>query len=485
MPVQLLKITMPTGTKLEETDSVVRQVENIVGDIPEVLSSLTNSGSMDESMAKQDPSSPSGVHEATFFIKLKEKKDRKRTSNDIMKEIRAKLPQLKGVDFKTIDMAAQMMGGGESEPIAIKIYGKDLQTLMRIEDNIAALIQDVRGVTDINKSLKASAPEKQIIIDRDKAFHYGLTVAQIASAVRTATLGTVAGKFRKAGDEIDIRVRVDEEERNSLQNLKQISIESPLGFSLPLSQVAHIVDGYAPQSIEREHQVRKATVTANIQDRDLGSTVAEIKQKMRPLEKNLPEGYFLEYGGTYKQMQDSFITLLQALLLGIFLVYVVMASQFESFSLPLVVMFTMPLALIGVILISFFTGMTLSVSSFIGIILLAGIVVNNGIVLVDRTNQLIRIEKKEKLAALIEAGGDRLRPVLLTAGTTIIGMIPMAISKGQGAAMKAPMALAVIGGLTAATFFTLVIIPVIYSIVEHISQKAQKHTMKIINGDEQ
>ncbi len=484
MPIQILKITMPTGTKLDATNNVVKQVENIVGKIKEVETYLVDIGSMDNGMAKQDPTSPTGVNEATVFIRLLNKKDRVRSSTEIMSEIRSKLPKLKGVEIKVFDMSSQSMGNGETDPVAIKIYGKDLDKLIDIENQISRTIKGVKGITDVTKSLKKSTPEKHIIIDRDRAFHYGLTLAQIASAIRTSTLGSVAGKFRKSGEEIDLRVRLKKNERENLSDITHLSIKSPLGFSVPLSQVAKVVNGTGPRSIEREHQVRKATVTANVEGRDLGRTVKDVKQALKTVEKNLPEGYFLEYGGTYKQMTESFITLLEALLLAILLVYTVMASQFESFTHPFVVMFTMPLAFIGVILISFLTGTTLSVPSFVGIIILAGIVVNNGIVLIDRANQLIRIEKKPQFQALIEAGSDRLRPVLITAGTTIIGMIPMAISKSQGASMKAPMAIAVIGGLTASTFFTLVIIPVIYSIISHISTKTQQKTMKILHGEE-
>ena len=483
MPMQVLKITMPVGTELEQTNEVVSQIEEIVSNIDEVKIFLVNIGTMGEGMAVSDPSSPGGVNEATLFLKLKDLEDRDRSSDEIMEEIRSKAPKLKGVRYSVLDISGMMMGGGESAPVVIKIFGKDLSELKNISNTIEKRITDVPGIRDVNNSLKEANMEQHIVINRDKAFRYGLTVAQIASAVRTATLGTKAGEFRKGGDEIDIRVRLNENSRNSLADIEHINIASPLGFTVPLNHVAKILPGEGPLKIEREHQVRVATITANILDRDLGGTISDVKEKIKDIEGNLPTGYFIEYGGSYKDMKESFTTLLQALLLAIVLMYVIMAAQFESFSHPFVIMFTLPLALIGVVLLSLVTGTTLSIVSLMGAIILAGIVVNNGIVLIDRANKL-RIGGMEKHEALIQAGGDRLRPVLITALTTIIGMFPMAVSTGQGAAMRAPMAIAVIGGLISATFFTLVIVPAVYSIVDHISYKTEKGFMNKLHGED-
>ncbi len=485
MPMQILKIRLPAGASLEETDAVASRLEDILSKIKEVQYSMVDEGVMGEGMAAMDPSSPTGVNEATIFFKLSDRGDRKRASDEIMEEVRSKAPDLKNVELTVVDMSSQMMGGGESAPVTIKLYGKDLNRMREICDEIAEKIKPIEGIRDVNNSLKAQQPERHIVVDRDKAFRYGLTVAQIGSAIRTSTLGTKSGIFREEnGDETDIRVRLKEESRNSLQEIENISISSPLGFSVPLKQVAEITEGYGPLKIEREHQIRKATVTANIFDRDLGTTINDVKESISDIQKNLPSGYFIEFGGSYKDMKDSFKTLIQALLLAILLIYVVMASQFESFSQPFVIMFTMPLAVIGVILALFITGTTLSIPAFIGIIILAGIVVNNGIVLIDHTNQL-KNKGIEKHQALLQAGQDRIRPVLITSITTIIGMLPMAVSTGEGAEMRAPMAIAVIGGLISATFFTLLVVPAIYSIVDHISYKTEKRIMNKLHGEEE
>ena len=485
MPMQVLKIRLPAGTSLEETNMICSRLEDILSEIKEVKYFMVDAGVMDGGMAASDQTSPSGVNEAVIFFRLVDKEDRERVSDEIMEEVRSKAPDLKNVELTVIDMSSQMSGSGESAPVTIKLYGKNLTQMREICDEIAEKIKPIEGIRDVNNSLKAQQPERHIIVDRDKAFRYGLTVAQIGSAIRTSTLGTKSGIFREEnGDETDIRVRLKEESRNSLQEIENISISSPLGFSVPLKQVAEIKEGYGPLKIEREHQIRKATVTANIFDRDLGSTIKEVKESISDIQKNLPSGYFIEYGGSYKDMKDSFKSLIQALLLAIVLIYVVMASQFESFSQPFIIMFTMPLAIVGVILALFITGTTLSIPAFIGIIILAGIVVNNGIVLIDRANQLIK-QGIEKHKALLQAGQDRIRPVLMTSLTTIIGMLPMAVSTGQGAAMRAPMAIAVIGGLISATFFTLLVVPSIYSIVDHISYKTEKKIMNKLHGEEE
>jgi HAE1 family hydrophobic/amphiphilic exporter-1 len=482
MPMQVLKVRMPAGTSLAETDMITSRLEDIVLDINEVQYVLINEGSMG-GVASQASISPSGINEAVIIFKLSDKEDRDRVSSQIMEEVRRKSPDLSNVELSVIDISTQMMSGGESAPIAIKLFGKDLSLMEKISSQIANKIKTVDGIRDVNNSMKEQQPEEHIIVDRDKAFRYGLTVAQIGSAVRTSSLGTESGIFRdENGDEIDIRVRLNEQNRNSLQEIEYISINSPLGFSVPLKQIAEIRNGYGPISITREHQMRLATITANIYERDLGSTVIEIKNSLDDIQKSLPSGYFIEYGGTYESMSESFETLFQALILAIILIYVIMASQFESFSQPLVIMFTLPLAVIGVLLALYLTGTTLNVPALIGIIILAGIVVNNGIVLIDHTNQL-RAKGLTKHEALLQSGRDRFRPVLITSLTTIIGMLPMALTKGQGSEMSGPMATAVIGGLTSATFFTLLIVPILYSIVDHASEKASKKAMKHLHGE--
>ncbi len=290
--------------------------------------------------------------------------------------------------------------------------------------------------------------------------------------------GSVATQLRQGGEETDVRVRYDEADRDSIKKIENLTIISPLGSQIPLKQVVKISYDQGPIKINRENQLRVVSVTSNILDRDVGSVVGDIKEKLAGFD--MPSGYFLEYGGSYEQMQDTFGTLAFALALGILLVYMVMASQFESLIHPFIVMFELPLAFIGVGLALFIAGESLSLPSFMGIIMLAGIVVNNAIVLIDYVNQL-RKKGMSEFDALVEGGTTRLRPILITSITTILGMLPMALTRQEGSEMMRPMAIAVIGGLLASTLLTLVVIPVIYSLVEKFSKRAYKRFSSVIN----
>jgi len=250
----------------------------------------------------------------------------------------------------------------------------------------------------------------------------------------------------------------------------------PLNNMVRLDQVASISKGEGPIQITRENQAREVAVTANIAGRDLGSVVGDIKKRIDDLESGLPSGYFTEFGGQYEQMQEAFLIMVGAFALAILLVYMIMASQFESFVHPFVIMFTIPLALIGVILALLILGRPIGLPVLIGFVMLGGIAVNNGIVMVDYINQLKRrgVEKKE---AILQASAVRLRPVLITAFTTILGMLPMALSTSEGAEMRAPMAITVIGGLVATTFLTLFVIPIIYSLFDRVKFKKEKSSI--------
>jgi len=300
----------------------------------------------------------------------------------------------------------------------------------------------------------------------------GLQVNQVANAVQTASLGKVVTRYREGNEEFDIRVRFKEKFRDSLDDIKSIPIMTPFNSMVSLEQVASIERGEGPIQINRENQARVVTVTANIAGRDLGSIVRDIKKRIANVERGLPLGYFIEFGGQYEQMQEAFIIMAGAFALATLLVYMIMASQFESFKHPFVIMFTIPLAIVGVILALLISGQPVSLPALIGFIMLGGIAVNNGIVMVDYINQLKRrgVDKKE---ALLEACTVRLRPVLITAFTTILGMLPMALSVSEGAEMRAPMAIAVIGGLTATTFLTLFVIPIIYSLFDRVRFKTE------------
>jgi hydrophobic/amphiphilic exporter-1 (mainly G- bacteria), HAE1 family len=311
-------------------------------------------------------------------------------------------------------------------------------------------------------------------IDRDKASLMGLSVAQLANTLRTAVGGTRASVFREGGDEFNIQVRLQERDRNDLNQIAQVPIAAPvLGLeevrsrsrTLPVSSVIQTERVEGPVSIERRDQERIITVSANLANRDMGSVASDINDGFRNLK--IPGNFYLLFGGELEEKERAFRELLFSLILAIALVYAVMAAQFESFRDPLIIMFSIPLAGVGVALALFLTNTVFNMQAFIGLIMLAGIVVNNAIVLIDYTN-LLRREYGHSLREAIELGGRRrLRPILMTTLTAILGLVPMAMGFGEGGEVQSPMARVVIGGLTTSTLITLIFIPVLYYIVEH------------------
>jgi len=466
--IMIVKVETPVGTSLEETNKKVRQVEKIIiSQTGDDLISATSFGGTSE-MSSRGASmgmGSGGANEAQIMLRLKDKEERKRSSLETQEIIRENIPQIKGLKVSFMDMSGAMMGGASS-PVEIKIFGKDLDKLKNIADEITQEISEIDGTRDINASLNQGKPEMVIKIDRERASQFGLTVGQIGSVVKNSAQGVVATQLRKSGEETGIRIRYDEVYRGDIESIESLPIISSSGARISLKQVAQISKEEGPVKINREDQLRVVSVTANTTDRAVGDIVSDIKKKLdNPEHLGLPNGYFIEYGGSYKQMQDTFGTLILALVLAILLVYMVMASQFESLIHPLIVMVELPLAFIGVGAALLITGQNLSLPSFMGIIILSGIVVNNAIVLIDYVNQL-RAQGMEKCQAIIKGGTTRLRPILITSLTTVFGMLPMAVATSEGSEMMKPMAIAVIGGLTVSTILTLIVIPVIYSLVE-------------------
>jgi hydrophobic/amphiphilic exporter-1 (mainly G- bacteria), HAE1 family len=467
-----LKVKMPVGTALAETNRVLEMVEKIVQKQPEVRLITAQGGLETDDAASQSMSggfSTTGSHEGLLWIGLTPKDKRKVSDRQVLDRIRASLPVMADVKFEALDVTGIILGG-QQIPVTIKVFGKDLAVLKTVGDDIIAKIDGVTGLRDLTHTLAKGKPEYRIHIDREKAGQAGLSVYQVANMVQTATQGKVVSRYREGSDEIDLRVRFREEFRDTMEDIRTIPILNAAGKTVYLGQVAAVEKGEGPILIGRENQTRTVAVTANVIGRDLGGVVKDIKARLADLERGLPAGYFLEYGGAYQQMNEAFLVLAGVFGLAVLLIYMVMASQFESFKHPFVIMFTIPLSLIGVIVLLLLTKTTVNLMVGVGVILLAGIAVANGIVMIDYINQLIR-RGTARTEAVIQGAVTRLRPVLLTALATILGMIPMAISRSMGSEMRAPMAVTVIGGLTATTFLTLFVIPVLYSVFERIRYK--------------
>ena len=467
----ILRLQMPVGTSLDETDRVVSLVENVIRNEPEVKTISVQMGVLSDEYPTDIARvfSTTGTNEAIIWAGLIEQSKRKLRDLEVLENIRKKLPKFDALKFEALDIS-QMMLGEFATPIDIKVFGRDLDVLKEVADTIVERIRDVEGLRDVTHTLAEGKPEFHIRIDREKAARLGLMIHQVADTIQTASLGTVATRFRQGNEEIDIRVRFEKRSRDSLEAIRSIPIKTPMNEMILLDQVASITEGEGPIRITRENQMREISILANISGRDLGRVSREIKQRISTIEQELSPGYFIEFGGQYQEMKNAFKIMAGAFLLAILLVYMVMASQFESFRHPFVIMFTIPLGFTGVVLALLVSGKPINLPVLIGLVMLGGIAVNNGIVMVDYINQLKRrgVDKKE---AILQGCVVRLRPVLITALTTIVGMLPMAISTSSGSEIRAPMAITVIGGLTATTFLTLFIIPIIYSLFDRVSFK--------------
>jgi len=490
-PFAQVFFALPQGTEMEQTIAVGKQLLTVIEEDPDVLFTgllvgVTSGSEFDLSMG--NTGTPTNVNEGSIFLRLKFKEDRDQSSEQVTNKLREAFPQMNNSKFVVQDMSSQMFGGAVSGDISIKLFGDDLDELRRLANLTAKEIQKIDGTSDIEVSHRQGRPEMRIIVNRDKCARIGLAPAQVSNAIKTYTIGTFAGRFNDPGEQLDIIIKLDKKDRMNLSQIMSLPIITQTGSVVPLSQVAEMVEVIGPTEIQREEQKRTVAIGITVSEGyNLRHITQKVKVKMNELYNSLEweQDYVYEIGGQAELMKDLYGWMIIAVIVAFLLVYMVMASQFESFLHPFVIMFTQPLFIIGVFWALFLTGTTLSLPSLMGLVILAGIVVNNGIVMVDFINQLRRKEGIAMRDAILKAGEFRLRPVLITAFTTIIGMLPMALSQSQGAEMRSPMAIAVIGGLTSATFLTLIVIPVIYSMFERLSIRARSGAKKLFGIDEE
>ncbi len=348
-------------------------------------------------------------------------------------------------------------------PVEVEIRGYNLELLTRLSEEAARRMGEIPGLVDIRSSADGGNPELQIFFDRERLTTLGLTIGGLGALLRSKIQGDIATDIQRQDRTIDIRLRADEEFRNSVKDLENLNVGSGR-ISVPLNSVADVVIANGPAEIRRSDGSRVATLTANVVDADLGTVATAIEQALGGMQ--FPPGFDWSLRGQQQEMETSFSSLQLAMGLAIFMVYLVMASQFESLLHPLVILFSVPFSVIGAILILALTSTPISIVVLIGGVLLAGIVVNNAIILVDYTNQLRRDKGMAKIEALVQAGTTRLRPILMTTATTVLGLWPMAMGFGEGSELRAPMALTVIGGLLTSTALTLLLIPAVYSLLD-------------------
>jgi multidrug efflux pump subunit AcrB len=357
-----------------------------------------------------------------------------------------------------------LLNFGSAAPIDVAIVGYDFETSNALAKKILEIVKSTPGATDVRISRDDNLPEARIVVDRVKAGSLGISVSQIANTVSTAMSGNVASQFSdpKTGNQYNILVRLSEDYRQNLDDLKKLTVITNSGQTIPIENFVTVTMTNSPVQIDRKFQQRLVDVTANVFGRDLGSVAEDIKAKLTGIEK--PPGFEITLSGNVEQQGKTFTSLFLAFGLAIVLVYMVMASQFQSLVDPFIIMFSVPLGMVGVLWMLFLTNTTLSVTSFEGVIVMVGIVVSNGILLVDYTNRL----RKKGMGlhdAVVKGGKTRLRPILMTTLATVLGLIPMAAGIG-GESSQAPLAIAVIGGLTASTFLTLIFVPTMYTVFE-------------------
>jgi HAE1 family hydrophobic/amphiphilic exporter-1 len=449
---------MEVGTRLDLIDRQTRLMEErVYAAVPETTSSVVTvvtSGSRGSSLASGE-----------IRLSLLPAAQRQRSNTAIAEDLRRRLDGgIPGMKIRVRAPQGQFLLErilASVEGVTVEVRGFDLDTLGVLARQVSDSIADVNGVTDVQLSREAGMPQQEIRIDRDKVADLGLSVRDVTEVIETAVAGSKAGEFRVHGNSYRILVQLEDAEKRSLNEILDLTLRTPGGDLVALRNLVDTETGQGPVTVARKDQQRLVRVTANVAGRDLGAVAADVQARLDRIPR--PVGYDLLIAGNFEEQQKAFHELLISLLLALLLVYMVLASQYESLGDPLVVMLSVPLAAVGVLLTLFLTATTLNLQSAIGCIMLGGIVVNNAILLVDQTSQLRRAGLDTR-AALAEAGRRRLRPVLMTTLTTILALLPLAFGVGEGADAQAPLARAVVGGLAASTLITLVLIPVVYSL---------------------
>ncbi len=462
-----IKLRLPIGSRLERSVEVLDRMETIIQkEVPEAESVLARVGIENQGMGAMASifGGISGPHAGIIQIRLVKRKDRGRTTEQVVEALRPKLEGIPGAEIR-FEMQSSM-NMGSNAPIQVEIRGHDLVAGKELAERVRTMMNKVKGVRDVEISREEGLPELQVVINRQRSAELGLSIAQIGGVVETAMAGKITAIYRDPlkGKEYNVLLQYQDVDRKNLADLDRLFVVSPQGVRVPLGNVAQVISAEGPTVIDHKNQERLITVSAQVAGRAPGDVASEVSRKIRS-EITVPDEFNVEVTGTFKDMTDAFKNLLFALALAMLLVYMVMVAQFESLLDPFIIMFTVPLGVVGVIWGLFLTGNTLSVVSFLGIIMMAGIVVSNGILLVDYTT-ILRRRGKTLREAVVEAGRTRLRPILMTSLTTIAGMLPMALGLGEGGEFEAPMAVSVIFGLGLSTLLTLVIIPTLYTIIE-------------------
>jgi HAE1 family hydrophobic/amphiphilic exporter-1 len=455
-----INVKLPIGTALAVTNKTMKQIEKIVQGNPNVQTAFSNTGGG----SRGGSSRP---YQGSVTVKLKE--DRKQSTQDVMKDMRKALGRLPGVNARPSqdDIVTQMMTGG-NQNVEVDIFGDDLAILTKLSKEVMRNLRDVPGLENVDVNWQEAMPEIQWRIDREKAQALGVSFADIANTINTATNGNIASYYQEKGFQYPILVQLPEANRKTIAKMKTLVIRTGQAGSatapeVVLSQVANAEYGLGPSEITRLDRQRYVAIYGAPMGRSQSEIQADVKKIMAGMQ--IPQGYYWDWGVHQKRSAEEFGGMGIAVFLAIALIYMLLASQFESFVHPLTILLSVPLAGSGVVLGLFLTGRSFGLTAFIGVLMLVGIVVKNGILLVDYTNTL-RKRGMMRDEALLTAGRTRLRPILMTASAAMLGMLPLALAFGKGSELQAPMATTVIGGLLTSTALTLFVVPVVYSLLD-------------------
>ena len=464
-----INIELQNGTKIEQTLLTARALEARFWElVPEMKRLATTAGTNDESGASAIFNSTTNSTISMMVVCVK-KNERERSIFEIAEVLRqeiAKYPEI--VRFQCV-VSSGMGGGGGASTVNVEIYGYDFDETNIVAAEVSQAIRDkVPGARDVKISRDKDRPELNVVLDKEKVSSLGLSSSLVSTYIRNRVSGQTVGYLKEDGDEYDIVLRLKEETRNSISDIEDLTIPTPTGARVKLGEIATVEEYFAPPKIEHKSRQRYISVSVTPYKVSLGELAGQITTVMDEI--NMPNGVTYTLAGDYEEQQESFGNMITLLLMVLMLVYVVMASQFGSFSKPAIIMMAIPFAVTGVILALLITKTSLDLIGALGVIMLMGIVVKNGIVLVDYIN-LMRERGHELKEAIALAGRSRLRPVLMTALTTILGMVPMALSTGEGSEMWHPMGVVVIGGLLVSTFVTLIVVPVFYGVLSRHGER--------------
>jgi HAE1 family hydrophobic/amphiphilic exporter-1 len=462
---------LPPGATLEYSNSVAQQAEKIVSTIPEVQKMFVNVGASTEGLIGQSSNNVAEVN-----VTLLPKEERKRSTDDISSEIRSKIYKIPGVKVRVSPIG--IFGTANQSPIQIVVSGTNYDEVRVAAGQLSDMVKSVRGTADIRLSSEEGKPETRIEIDREKMADLGLTLAEVGAGLRTAFNGDDDSKFREGANEYPIRIILDQFDRTKTTDVQNLTFVNRKGQMIELKQFAHVVITTGPTKLQRQDRNYSVTVYSQVIGRPAGDVAGDIKKEIA--KKGLPPGTIVTYLGDEKNRSEGFGDLGLALMAAILFVYLIMVALFDSFIYPFIVLFSIPVAMIGALLALALTGKALSIFTMLGIIMLVGLVGKNAILLVDRTNQMRAERKLSVHDALLEAGNTRLRPILMTTASMIVAMFPIATSLSSGSEWKSGLAWGLIGGLTSSLLLTLVLVPVVYTKVDEWKETVPAFVMKLI-----